>query len=612
MKVLGLGLGYLATAAVSVDGDIVAAVSEERFSKKKNEEGYPRMSVEFCLRQAGLDGSDLDYVVIAGKSVNPVPWLTKNYSSFSIADHMRAQREYWYPRLIEGKAVSWLDLFRDKVDLSQFPGNWEEILGDEHDHHAQPLWERLKPRLFGAIADHVGIPEDRIILVDHHSCHAAYAYWGGPHRDGRSLVVTADAWGDDLSATLSVAEDGAIRRFKAIPHNEFKLGRMYRYITLLLGMKPAEHEYKVMGLAPYAKPAVYAEPYKAFRETMYVDGLDFKWKVDPKDLYFHFRDRLEGCRFDGIAGGLQLYCEEILAEWIGNAIKETGTGQVAFSGGVSMNIKANMILHGLDAVCDLYVCPSGGDESIPIGACYLVETERAGSPDERRGSGIRPFQPLLGPEYSPQEVRAWVTEKKLSERYSVTEGVSNAEVAELLSRGIVIGRMVGRMEFGARSLGNRAILADPRSPAIVEKINHMIKQRDFWMPFAPTILEEAAADYMVNPKGISSPFMTIGFESTELAREHLPAALHSADKTMRPQVVRRSDNPKYHDLISRFRQITGVGGLLNTSFNLHGLPIVLGPDDALHVFENSDIDAILLEDVLVAKQAEHGPSGRKQ
>lgn len=597
MKILGLGLGFLATAAVSIDGKIVAAASEERFSKKKNQEGYPAQAVTYCLRQAGISGADLDLVIVAGNAINPIPWITRNYSSFSIADHVRAQREYWYPTMIEGRKVSWLEVFADKADYDQFPGNWRDILGEEGQDHGDAMWKRLRPRLFGAIAEHIGVDEGKITQVDHHTCHAAYAYWGSPMRDGKCLVMTADAWGDGVSATIGIAENGRVNRIKTIPHDQFMLGRIYRYITLLLGMKPAEHEYKVMGLAPYSKEVVSEGPYQAFKETMYVDKLDFKWKVRPKDLYFHFRDRLEGFRFDGIAGGLQRYTEEILTQWISNAVAETGVHSVVFSGGVSMNVKANMELHSNPEIHGLYVCPSGGDESLPIGACYHHETS-AGT----GATSIIPFQPYQGPDYGPAEVRDWVSERKLADRYDVTPNVTNASVAEHLAAGKVIGRMVGRMEFGARSLGNRSILADPRSVTVVEKINRMIKQRDFWMPFAPTILAEHADRYLVNPKGIEAPFMTIGFHTTDLGREHLPAGLHVSDKTARPQILKREHNPEYHDLISEFCKLTGVGAVLNTSFNLHGYPIVMAPDDALFVFENSEIDAILVADTLIAKR----------
>lgn len=175
-------------------------------------------------------------------------------------------------------------------------------------------------------------------------------------------------------------------------------------------------------------------------------------------------------------------------------------------------------------------------------------------------------------------------------------------LADLLLDGWVIGRCCGRMEFGARSLGNRSIIADPRNRSIVEIINHKIKKRDFWMPFAPTIMNEHASKYLINPKNIHSPFMTVGFESTEAGKEMLAAALHPADKTLRPQILSKDANPSYHSLIEAFHRKTGVGGVLNTSFNLHGEPIVNTAADAYRVFTITDIDALLLDGMLITKK----------
>lgn len=598
MKILGIGLGYLCTASLFVNNEIVAAVSEERFTKKKNDEGYPFKSIDFCLSHSNILGKDLDYVVIAGNQINTNPWVTKNYSSFSIEDYIRAQKEYWYPKLIEDKEISWLEVFGDKANFEQFPFNspsedWKQILLNETDHHGKNASRKLLESIYNEI-EKLGVSKDKIIHVDHHECHAAYAYWGSPIRNDDCIIVTADAFGDGLSASISTVKSNNFVKLKEISHTEFKLGRIYRYLTLLLGMKPAEHEFKVMGLAPYAKPRYIQPALDVFKETMYVDGINFKWHTEPKDLYFYFRDRLEGMRFDNIAGGLQKYVEEVLCEWFENISKITNIKNFVFSGGVSMNIKANMELTKLENVSNLYVSPSGGDESIPIGACYHVAYNKS-------QCDISPIHPYLGTSYSDDYIENWVKVNKLDQKYIVKNNVDNKFVAQKLATGKVLGRFKGRMEFGARSLGNRAILADPRSTLSVEKINQKIKSRDFWMPFAPTILKENIHDFAVNPKNIISPYMTIGFESTAKAVSDIPAALHPSDKTMRPQILSKDENEDYYDLILEFKKITKVGALLNTSFNLHGLPIVESLDDALNVFEKSDIDAMILNNLYIEK-----------
>ena len=194
-----------------------------------------------------------------------------------------------------------------------------------------------------------------------------------------------------------------------------------------------------------------------------------------------------------------------------------------------------------------------------------------------------------------------INREGLDSKCKLTTGVGPEEIASLLSEGKIIARCSGRMEFGLRALGNRSILADPRRPDTVRKINQAIKFRDFWMPFTPTILAERQHDYIINPKSLKSPFMTMAFDSTELARKELVATLHPADLTARPQVLEEKRNPEYYSIVKAFEKITGVGGVLNTSFNLHGYPVVLGPEEAIFTFENSELDGLLMNDILIMR-----------
>jgi carbamoyltransferase len=447
------------------------------------------------------------------------------------------------------------------------------------------------------ISNHLGIPKDRIHHFDHHSCHAAYAYWASPLRGADVMVLTADAFGDGLSLTVSLPDkSGGLERVHSISHDDFTLARLYRYITLVLGMKPNEHEYKVMGLAPYAKEAILKPALEIFRQHMYVDGIDVKFREKPKDYYYWFKEKLEGLRFDAIAGGLQRYTEEIMSELVRNSMRRFGAKRLVFSGGISMNVKANMLLKDLEEVDAMFVPPSGGDESLAMGVCYAYADSVLGNRD------LNPLtHAYLGPSITPSEPKQLAQTAK-NDGFQVYRA-NNQLCAELLAKNWIIGRCSGPMEFGARSLGNRAIIANPRKREIVDVINFKIKNRDFWMPFAPSILAEYADNYLVNPKHTLSPFMTIGFESTTIGREMLEAATHPADKTLRPNIVSQENNPQYHALIIEFAGITGIGGVLNTSFNLHGEPIVANADDAYRVFQLTDIDALLVEDVLVTKNS---------
>ena len=362
-------------------------------------------------------------------------------------------------------------------------------------------------------------------------------------------------------------------------------------------MKPAEHEYKVMGMAPYAKEKYYLDVLKVFKRLIKVKGISFSWNYKPKNIYQYLKNELEGYRFDNIAGALQEYTEEILTKWIKNSIKKFQINRIVFSGGVSMNIKANMKIHEMEEVKEFFVSGSGGDESLPVGAVYEYNSTKNKNLSKNLQNMM--MSPYLGKSYNHEEILSWIKKKNLKNKYKVLDNLTYKKISKFLAEGKVIGRISGRMEFGARSLGNRAILADPRNKTIVEIINKKIKNRDFWMPFAPSIIEDDFNKYVINPKNIFSPYMTIGFHSTAVARNHLVAALHPSDSTLRPQLVTKEINTDYYQLIKAFKDRTGVGGLLNTSFNLHGEPIVMSPDDALHVFENSGIDAVLFNDQIM-------------
>jgi len=371
-------------------------------------------------------------------------------------------------------------------------------------------------------------------------------------------------------------------------------------------MKPDEHEYKLMGLAPYAKADYIQGPLRVFRNTQFVDGLKFGFHETPTDQFYYFKDRLEGFRFDAIAGALQAYTEDILVQWAVNGLKETGARDMVFGGGAAMNVKAMMRIAERSEVGDLFVCPCPSDESLAIGAAYVFMHDRLSA------DGIDPrtvLQPLphayLGPSCERAEAERAVEPFHGNPAYRVQEDLSAQDIASLLAAGHVLGRCVGGSEFGARALGNRSILADPRKAEVVRTINDKIKSRDFWMPFAPTILASRAGDYLVNPKRLCAPYMTVGFATSEEGKRALAAGIHPADGTCRPQILEREQNPSYYDLIAAFEAQTGVGALLNTSFNLHGEPIVQTAADAVRVFTLSGLDGLIVDRWLVTKS---GPS----
>jgi carbamoyltransferase len=267
-----------------------------------------------------------------------------------------------------------------------------------------------------------------------------------------------------------------------------------------------------------------------------------------------------------------------------------------------MNVKANMLLAAEEWVQDLFVFPSCGDESNAVGAAYLGYRELCAL----RGLAPKsqPFgSPYLGPAVEPAEVEALIRERDLAARYRVTEHERvEARIGELLVRDGVVARCAGRMEFGARALGNRSILANPADRRVVDVINAMIKNRDFWMPFAPSVLQERQADYLVNPRGLRSPYMMLAFPTVPARRDEIAAAVHPRDFTARAHIVEAALNPEYHAVIREFERLTGVGAVLNTSFNLHGEPIVCSAADAVDTFERSGLPHLALDRWVISKR----------
>ena len=599
MNILGLSLGILSTAAISKGNKIIACASEERFSRLKNDEAFPLKSIEYCLDEAGINGQELDAVVIGGKQLNLNTHLMRKYSKWSINDHYDLQNKFWKPKLLNNEDVDFNKTFEHKIDIDQFPGpiKWKNLLGKiSKNYNSEEDLKIYNNFIHDLIVEVTGVKREKIHHLDHHQCHAAYAYWASPIRGENTLVMTADAYGDGKSTTLStIGTKGEIVLQHEVSANEFQLGRLYRSITLLMGMMPDAHEFKVMGMAPYAKEPIMRDAYNVFKKGMYLDGLNFKYKEKPSDLFFYFKDRLERSRFDGIAGALQQYTEDILLEYTKNALEKFNCDKFVFSGGISMNVKANMLIKDLRGLNDMFVAPSGGDESLSIGACFAYLDQIQGKRD------LEPIKSgYLGPDVSKEDINQCLLKAK--KEGFIVETANNSKIADLLIKGKVIGRCVGRAEFGARALGNRSIIADARNRKIVNIINGKVKNRDFWMPFAPSILHESSKDLIINPKNIFSPYMTIAFESTKKGAEYLDAGSHPADETLRPQMVTKNMNPKYHSLIKEFQNKTGVGGILNTSFNLHGSPIVNTASEAYNVFKKTDIDILLFDGKLVSKE----------
>jgi carbamoyltransferase len=582
MVVLGITETHCATAAILRDGAIVGCASEERFTRLKNDAGYPRLAIDALLRELHLTPRDIDLVALAGARAYAREWMNRVLHDTDYA------RTYYGVQLDEPAR----GLGRRARKLGARLGLTERSRGK---------FELSDRDRLAFVTEHLAIDASRIVTYDHHLCHAAATYFGSPFGGERALVLTNDNAGDGLCASASTGQGAALVRHEAVPSAAGSLGSFYSFVTLLLGMKFGEHEYKVMGLAPYA-PARQAE--RAYEALTAVFGLEpttparFAWKRrGPR--YRLLLETTLGLRFDAIAAGAQRIVEESLLGWTRLMRERHGGDRLALGGGVFMNVKANGLIAEEPWLRDLFVFPSCGDESNAVGAAYLGWLARAGA-DARP----RPLGPAyLGPSIDSADVEALIRARDLAARYRVSEHERIEErIADLLISDGVVARCAGHMEFGARALGNRSILANPADHRVVGTINRMIKNRDFWMPFAPSILREREQDYVVNPKGLASPYMMLAFATNPKRHDEIAAALHPHDATARAHLVDEAWNPPYHHVIREFERRTGIGAVLNTSFNLHGEPLVGSAEDALDTFERSGLPHLALDRWMISKK----------
>ena len=594
MKILSITLEKCSGCALLIDNEIVFATSEERYSRIKSDSSFPIQSILHALKFAKIEGNDLDQVIICGNMLSLIPSLTNEYSTLDVDEQLKLMKDYWYPTLVEKKSISFLELIRDKINLDQYPFNTEFAKDFDYFALENPYTDddakHVSQFFKNVLSDLLKIDQSKIIHMEHDWCHAAYAFYASPIRDDNTLVVTADAWGDDLSGSISIfdKEKNQLKRIKEYSHKDFQLARIYRYTTLYLRMLSNEHEYKVMGLAPYYTGSKREEVEKIFDKMLTLDGIEFHFNKDIPDIFNFLENNLNTFRFDHIASGLQKFTEKILVNWFTNLVDEYDSKSVVFSGGISMNVKANMLISNIPKIENFFICGAGTDETLPIGACYHHA--------ELNGVSPLPLETMyLGEkvEYDENEINAL-------KNYKISKYTNVEQILSHVLDNKIIAVCRGRMEMGQRSLGNRSIIADPRNIENIQKINHSIKMRDFWMPFAPVVLFEKQEELLINTKKIDSPFMTITFNTID-GKKKIPVAIHQSDQTARAQILRKNQNPELWDLISKFYDKTGVPALVNTSFNLHGKPIVNNLQDALHVFENSGLDVLWLENHIIEK-----------
>jgi carbamoyltransferase len=571
IDICGIHDGHNSTVAILREGKLIDVLQEERIVRIKNAGDFPENSLRELMAVHHIDAGKLSLA------------FNGHYMNYGVWDRQSTLEDY-------EKAKSFNAVVKNVAKRNQ------TIFS---------LYKSRKRKKRLSVMDGIfGTNSTQIYHVEHHMAHAAAAYYGWGIKD-KVLVLTCDGFGDGLCATVNIGEKGKLRRIAAIAQDD-SVGRLYAFITFLMGMMPLEHEYKIMGLAPYSSTSSEARRICSKFSDLFTfkdetGGMTWKRKEGVPPIYAprDFIDRvIYRERFDWIAAGLQLFIEEFLRKWVKNCIRETGIRKIALSGGVFMNVKANKIIYEIPEVEEMFIFPSCGDESNAIGAAYQTYIDQG-------GNDLKPLKAIyFGRAITDEDVDGALRSYKMTSscRVDYLEDVEK-KIAELMAEGDIVGRVKGKMEFGARALGNRSILANPSKTHVVRIINEIIKSRDFWMPFAPSVLAESSEKYFIKPKPMSSPYMMMTFDTIPDKREKIMAALHPYDFTARPQEVIKEWNPDYHRLISYYQEITGESLILNTSYNLHGHPIVYTPLDALDVFNNSGLKYLAIGNFLITKKS---------
>jgi carbamoyltransferase len=585
MIILGIAISHNASACLMINGKVTIVAQEERFTQKKSFCGYPKKSIDYILKFLKKEKLKIDSVAVASEFRTGFAFMFPYSHFFTIKDYKYYYGDGYYGRKLKNLSTDNYikNLMNDKrnnldlyIDFAKYK--------NKNKFNSNELFKNDQ---INFIQKQTKVEKSKIFFINHHDCHAYYAYFASINKFKKCAVLTIDSSGDHLNQTVWIAKKDNQVLHKIAESAECDLARIYKLTTLFLSMKPDEHEYKVMGMAPYAKKEYAYQVYNdVFKNILKVENCKVVRKNRPTDMYKYLKTKLEPYRFDNIAGAVQILVEEISKELFTQVFKKTNLTSFAFSGGVSMNIKNNKSISELPFVKQLYVPPSGGDESTSIGACYYLSKLNS-----------KPLKnAYLGYNLSENFNSTNLLKKFKKNKYRVIKNVTTSRIAKLLKDGKIIALARGREEFGARALGNRSIIANPNKLDCVKEINEAIKNRDFWMPFALTVLADKQKKVIYNKKNIECDYMTIGFDTKRDFLSNIKAGTHPYDNTVRPQILKKESNINYYNLIKDFYKITGIPALLNTSLNLHGNPISSTLEDVIYTFKSSGLKYLYLED----------------
>jgi carbamoyltransferase len=573
MIILGLSgaVNHDASAALYIDGKLVAAAEEERFIRDKHAKG--KMAYEatkYCLAEAGIKPEQVDVVAFPYAKIglnSPARW---HYA-----------KRHWYAP--------------DRALTALFSGN-------------RRYWRNHRNVM--KMIDDLGIGADRVKFspVEHHLAHASSAYHLSGFKE-KTAIIGIDGKGEYATTFFGYGENGKIHKIKEF-YDPDSLGGMYGALTELLGFEMLDGEFKVMGMAPYGNP-------DRFDFSRLIDCKDGDFKINTKLVntvglrrfkkngkgYFFSQKLIDwlgpmrhGDDIDDpyidYAASIQSLLEKtalhLIEYYLGEIIRETG--KVCFAGGVALNVKLNQRIIAMPHVKELFVQPAASDAGTAIGAASYT-SEMAGIPVEKME------HVYLGPSYTFEQCIEACQQHPENVKWQRLENVVE-ETAAILSEGNPVSWFQGRLEFGPRSLGNRSILGCPNHKGVADRINAQIKYRERWRPFCPSIIDTAAEDILQTNH--PSPYMTFTFDVNDSWKKRIPEVVHE-DGTARAQIVTKTTNPRYYALLQEMEKLTGNGVLLNTSLNRRGEPMVCSPTDALNMFYGSDLEYLVMEDILITK-----------
>ena len=601
MKILGISpLDKDATVSIVEDGKILYAAGEERFSRVKQQSGFPYKAFENALEYTGTTVEEIDQVAYAFMEADDErKIIDKNIQteqqfidSFKPQSMSRLLEQARHKKHDYKEAIHGLKNPNERMEKGFLYNSFYSLAGtntalfrifakrgsQEWRDTAVASFEHWQKDLTKALS-HYGLA-NKLKRMDHHMTHAANSFIASGYE--RALCITLDGYGTGLAGSISEASDGKIRRLHGVKYPS-SLGTMYEHVTSSLGFKPSRHEGKIVGLASYGDPKVLSEV--LLSHIHQTDG-DFQI-FGSNNIYLSRYLAAQFSKID-VAAAYQYVLEVVATRFIEYWVKKTGIDTVVLSGGVTANVKLNQRIFEIEEIKHIFIYPNMGDGGCGTGAALYQSWD--GKPQQTISSAY------FGPDFSDSDIESELKANSLE--YSKPANLAE-EVAKLIFNGSVVARFSGRMEYGPRSLGNRSIMYHAQEPEVNQWLNKRLGRTEF-MPFAPVTLYEAREKCYYNIKGAehTAEFMTITFDCTDQMKKDCPAAVH-VDGTARPQLIRREVNPGYYDILKEYEKLSGISSLINTSFNMHEEPIVCTPHDAVRAFLDGNLDYLAIGPFLV-------------